>query len=316
MADPVPHDIRQLADERSRARRARDWATADRLKAELLAAGWRVVDAASLYTLERLPPKVVEVDGEARYGASDSVPSRLGEPATGRASVVLVADEREGLVPAAVAALRTHSPDAQVVVVANAPAEPVEAELAALPDGAEVLRLAHRLGAASARNAGLRRATGAVMVLLDPRVEAAGDLAGALAMALDDPTVAVAGLRGLATDDLVRFATADPGAHDVVAVDALAMAFRREDYLARGPMDEHFTLQAYLDAWWSLVLRDVPEDAEFGVTRPRRAVVAPVPFALRGDAPPDPDARLAKRHRYRFLRDFATRRDLLVEPAQ
>ena len=275
-----------------------------------------MADAASLYTLERLPPKVVEVEGDVRYGASDAVPSRLGEPATGRETVVLVADAREGLIPTAVASLRTHSPDAQVVVVANDPTGPVAAELAALPAGVEVLRLAARLGTAAARNAGVRRAIGAAVVLLDPRVEAAADVAGALARALDDPTVAVAGLRGLATDDLVRFEAAPPDATEVVAVDALAMAFRREDYLARGPLDEHFTLDVYLDAWWSLVLRDVPEDAEFGVTRPRRAVVAPVPFTLRGDVPPDPDERLAKRHRYRFLRDFATRRDLLVEPAQ
>ena len=77
--DAVPPEIRDLADARSDARRARDWATADRLKDELATAGWKVVDAASLYTLERAAPPDVEVDGSLRYGSAASVPSRLDD---------------------------------------------------------------------------------------------------------------------------------------------------------------------------------------------------------------------------------------------
>src|SRR6188474_1942671 len=61
--DAVPPEIRAMADARSEARRARDWATADGLKAELEAAGWRVIGAASLYTLERAAPPDLEVGG-------------------------------------------------------------------------------------------------------------------------------------------------------------------------------------------------------------------------------------------------------------
>ena len=314
MADPVPHDIRVLADERARARRAHDWATADRLKGELDAAGWRVIDAATLYSLEPKTPAVVEIDGEVRYGTSEGVPSRLEEPADAPATVVLVADDRAGLLPGAVSALRSASPHAQIVVVADAPNEKVEAEVAAL-EGVEVVRLAGRLGAAGARNAGIRRAAGTVVVLLDPRVVAGGDIVGPLAAALDDPTVGVAGLGGLATEDLVRFEPAAAGAPVVVAVDLVGMAFRRADYATRGPLDEHFTHEPYLAVWWSLVLRDVPDDAVFGVDLPGRAVVVAAPFDLRGEPAPAPDDRLAKKHRYRFLKWFATRRDLLVAPA-
>jgi glycosyltransferase involved in cell wall biosynthesis len=315
MVDPVPHEIRVLADERARARRAHDWATADRLKAELDAAGWRVVDAATLYSLERKAPAIVEVDGEVRYGTSEAVTSRLDEPAEARATVVLLADDRAGLLPAAVAALRTASPHAQIVVVANAPSDDVEAEVTAL-EGVEIVRLARRLGAAGARNAGIRRASGSVVVLLDPRVVAGGDLVASLASALDDPTIAVAGLHGLATADLVRFDPAPSGVVSVVAVDLAGMAFRRADYAARGPLDEHFTHEPYLDAWWSLVLRDVAEDAVFGVDVPGRAVVVAAAFELRGDPAATPDDRLAKKHRYRYLKWFATRRDLLVDSAE
>jgi len=312
MPDPVPHDIRALADERARARRSHDWATADRIKAELDAAGWRVIDAATLYSLEPKPPQFVEVDGEVRYGTSDAVPSRLEEPDAAETSVVLVADERAGLVPRSVAALRAGSPEAQVIVVTEAPSPELDAELATL-EGVEIVRLARWIGAADARNAGIRRATGGVVVVLDASVVAEGDILGPLASALDDATVGVAGLRGLATADLVHFEPAPDGTTEAVAVDLAGLAFRRADYTARGPLDEHFTYAAYLDAWWSLVLRDVPEDAVFGVDVPRRAVVVAAPFRIEGGpAATAPHDRLEKKHRYRFLKWFAARRDLLV----
>ena len=313
MADPVPHDIRVLADERARARRARDWATADRLKGNLEAAGWRVVDAASLYSLERMAPAAIEVDGELRYGSSLGVPSRLDEPPTVGATVVIVASDAAGLLLRAVAALRDWSPRAQIVVVANAPSDEVAAEVKALPEGVEIVRLAARLGAAASRNAGIRRASGEVVVLLDPRVEQAEDVVGTLVGALQDPTVAVAGIAGLTTTDLVHFEPAQAGA-EPESVDLQAMAFRRTDAIARGPLDEHFTLEAYLDAWWSLVLRDVPQDAPADA-RPRRAVVVPGAHAAGGEAPPPGEERLVKKHRYRFLKWFAARSDLLVGEA-
>ena len=72
------------------ARRARDFQAADRLRAEIEAAGWKVVDAGTLYSLERAAPPTVEAGGVVRYGSSASVPSRLDEAPVGVASVVLV----------------------------------------------------------------------------------------------------------------------------------------------------------------------------------------------------------------------------------
>lgn len=313
MADPVPHDIRQLADERARARRARDWTTADRLKAELEREGWRVVDAGTLYSLERLPPPVVEVDGMFRYGASAAVPSRLDEPALSGCTFVLVADDVGGLLPRAVAAVMAHCAAAQVVVVANAPSPEVTAEVAAVAAGVDVVWLAPRLGVAAAWNAGLRRVSSEIAAVLDVRVGVRGDAAAAFTAALEDAEVAVAGLRGLVTTDLVRFEPALPGAATADAVDRLGIAFRRADLIARGPLDEHFATGDYLDVWWSLMLRDVDETA--GVeAAPRRAAVVETPFALLGEVAAPADERLAKKARYRFLRYFATRRDLLGGP--
>jgi len=51
--EEVPADIRALADERVRARSMKDWAAADRLRAQLHSAGWTMEDRADGYTLKR-----------------------------------------------------------------------------------------------------------------------------------------------------------------------------------------------------------------------------------------------------------------------
>ncbi len=49
----VPDDVRALAEARAAARRAKDWAEADRLRGELAAAGWEMEDRADGYALKR-----------------------------------------------------------------------------------------------------------------------------------------------------------------------------------------------------------------------------------------------------------------------
>ena len=315
----IPDAIRELADRRAAARRAHDWATADGIKAELEGLGWRVADAASLYTLERAVAPDVEEEGIVRYGAVASVPSRLDEPASGTATIVLVADDADesGAVARAAAAHLAVSPGTAVVVVANGVVPAAAPTLAGAIDGVEVVWLASRQGRAAALNAGIRRAAAPIVILVDAGLEVTGDLAGSLAAALDDPTVAVAGPFGLASADLRRFDPAAPDASDVVAIDGAAIAFRRADFVARGPLDEHFYRPASLDTWWSLVLRDQAE-ADPDDAPPRRAVQAGTGLVRRPDrgsagAPDDErTARLAKKAFYRVLKRFATRYDLLV----
>ena len=61
--------------------RPRDWAEADRLREEIEAAGWKVVDRGTDFALSPAAPPDVEDDVGVRYGASANVPSRLDEPA-------------------------------------------------------------------------------------------------------------------------------------------------------------------------------------------------------------------------------------------
>src|SRR5262245_21684445 len=109
--DDAPPEVRALADARAAARRARDFATADALRAEIEAAGWKVIDAASLYSLERAAPPDVSEGGVTRYGSSASVPSRLADAPVGVASVILLATDWPEDLARAVGWLADRSPD-------------------------------------------------------------------------------------------------------------------------------------------------------------------------------------------------------------
>ena len=76
----IPEEVLTAAHERAKARAARDWATADRLRGEIESAGWTIVDRGTDFALSPASPPDVEEGGGVRYGASRNVPSRLDEP--------------------------------------------------------------------------------------------------------------------------------------------------------------------------------------------------------------------------------------------
>ena len=311
----IPDEVLTAAHERAAARAARDWAAADRLRAEIEAAGWKIVDRGTDFALTPAAAPTVEADGVVRYGSSEAVPSRLGEPDAATATVVLVATDWPGDLGRTFGAVRAHLPHGgQIVVIADGPSPDQEAALPADDGVVEVVRTSERLGTGAAWNIGVRRATGRVVVILDTSIEPTGDVVTPLVAALDDPTVAVAGGFGIVSADLRRFEDAPPG--DVTAIQGYALAFRRADAAARGPLDEHFRFYRNLDIWWSLVLRDEGE----GIT-PRRAVAIPIP-ALRHEhrgwtALPEAERdRLSKRNFYRSLDRFGPRRDLGLAPGR
>ncbi len=309
----IPEAVLSAAHERARARAAHDWDTADRLRAEIEAAGWTIVDRGTDFALSPSAPSDVADAGRVRYGASRNVPSKLGEPPAGVATVVLIATDWPADLERAVERLRSGSPGGTtVVVVADAPTEEQAAALEALEDDAdrEVVWTSERLGHGAALNAGIRRAPGPVVVLLDTSIEPTGDVVTPLVEALDDPSVALAGGWGLTSRDLRTFDEVPTG--DVDAIEGYCLAFRRADYVERGPLDERFRFYRNLDIWWSLVLRDEGEGEP-----PRRAVVIDLP-AIRHEhrgwasLPEDQRDRQSKRNFYRIIDRFGSRRDLLV----
>jgi hypothetical protein len=319
----IPDEVLSAAHARAAARAAGEWDEADRLRAEIEAAGWKIADRGTDFALTPAAPPDVAEGERTRYGSSASVPSRLAQPASGLATVVLIATDWPDDVARALAGLRAAAPDGtSVVIVADGPSAEQAAALEDLEapgadrDGPSVAPLeivwtSERLGHAAATNIGVRRAGGPVLVVLDTSVEPTGDIVTPLTRALDDPMVAVVGGWGIVSTDLRKFEDAPAG--DVDAIEGYVMAFRRADFADRGPLDERFRFYRNLDIWWSLVLRD-EGDGE----RPRRAVsLADLP-AVRHEhrgytsLPDDERDRQSKRNFYRIIDRFGWRRDLLT----
>jgi cellulose synthase/poly-beta-1,6-N-acetylglucosamine synthase-like glycosyltransferase len=316
----IPDEVLDAAHARSRARAEQDWAEADRLRGVIEAAGWKVVDRGTDFALSPAAPPDVAQGDLVRYGASRNVPSRFDEPATGLASVVLVATDHPEDVVRAVTSVRAHAPvGTSVVIVDDSAADPPPAELEGLAEDpampVEIIRTSAPLGHAAATNMGVRRASATVVVLLDPSVELTGDAITPLVRALDDPRVAVVGGWGITSTDLRRFEDAPAG--DVDAIEGYCQAFRRADAAERGPLDERFRFYRNLDIWWSLVLRDEGEGSP-----PRRAVrLEGLPLERhehRGwtRLPDEERDRQSKRNFYRIIDRFGWRRDLLVAAAE
>jgi hypothetical protein len=317
--DPLPpDDIVSRARERAAARAARDWSRADALRAEIEAAGWRIVDRGTGFDLSPAFPPTIEDAGRARYGNAAAVPSLLDAPADTLFSVHLLADDRPDDLVRALAGLRAHAPGGtQVVIVANGPSparagrlEPGGPDLAPVAGRVpEVVRTSARLGHAAARNVGLRRAAGQIVVLADTSVEPIGDALTPLAAALADPAVAVTGGFGIVSADLRHFDDAPGPAVD--AIERYWLAFRRDDYRALGPLDEKFVFCRHLDVWWSLVLR-TGADPSVPPRGARRLDLPLVRHEHRGRtslSEADRD-RLSRRNLYRVLDRFRGRADL------
>jgi hypothetical protein len=314
----IPDEILSAAHARAAARAAHDWAEADRLRETIEAAGWRIVDRGTDFALSPAAPPDVSNAGRTRYGATTNVPSRLDDPEAGLATVVLLATDWPDDLERALAGLRAHAPaGTSVVVVADGPSDAQAAALDVLEaaDDAglpiEVVWTSERLGHGAATNIGIRRAEAPVVILLDTSLEPTGDIVSPLVGALADPSVAVVGGWGITSTDLRRFDDAPAG--DVDAIEGYCQAFRRADYIARGPLDERFRFYRNLDIWWSLVLRDEGEEGA-----PRRAVrLDGLPIERhehRGwsSLADDERDRQSKRNFYRIIDRFGWRRDLLV----
>lgn len=314
----IPDEIMSAAHDRARARAARDWPKADRLRATIEAAGWKIVDRGTDFALSPAAPSDIADEGKTRYGSSQRVPSRLDEAPSQIATVGLIATDWPDDLARGLHGIRTWSATGtSVVVVANGPSAEQEAALDALDPVAqddppvEVVWTSERVGHGAASNIAVRRADGAVVILLDTSVEPTGDFVTPLVAALEDPTVAVAGGWGIVSHDLRHFEDAPPG--DVDAIEGYGIAFRRLDYDERGPFDERFKFYRNLDIWWSLVLRDSGTDE-----LARRAVsVAGLPLIRHEHreymSMPDAERdRLSKRNFYRIIDRFGSRRDLLT----
>jgi hypothetical protein len=302
----VPEEVRRLGAERDQRRGAKDFAAADALRDQIAELGFRVMDSPEGPTFEALESTPVA----RRRLAAGEVPSVLEEPATADASVHWVCEGWPEDILRALKGFRVHSAGGAIQYVV---ADVTGAEPGAFGEGVEVLPLAEGTGWAAARNAGLRRSRGRIVLAIDGSVEPTGDVLDPLEAALADPTIGVCGPFGILTSDLQNF-DASPGVgdgRDVDAVEGYLMAFRREVLGRAGLFDEKFRWYRTADIEWSFRVK------EAGL----RAVVVDVPVErhehrMWSSTPPTERDKWSKRNYYRFLDRFRGRVDLLVRPPE
>jgi GT2 family glycosyltransferase len=297
----VPDEVRALAAEREERREGRDFEAADALRDRIRELGYTVVDG-----LEGPSFEPVEARPERRLRPHD-VKSVLDETTTADASVHWVVEGWPEDVARALVAFRANSGgrDVQYVV-----ADVTEADPATYGDRVEVLRLEPGTGWGAARNAGLKRSRGRIVLAVDGSVEPTGDVFGPFEAALGDPTVGVCGPFGISTEDLREFH--DSAGPEVDAIEGYMMAFRRDVIRDVGLFDEKFAWYRTADIECSFRIK------EAGMRALR--VDAPVrrhEHRMYHSTPPAERDRLSKRNYYRFLERFRDRFDLLVRgPAE
>lgn len=295
----VPEEVRALAEARATAREAKDFPRADVLREQIADAGWTLIDEPTGWRLEPAVPTIA-----VPMRASD-VGSRLAEPVTADVSVHWVCEGWPQDIARAVASFRSNQGgrDVQYLVADVTGAAP-----GAFGADIEVIALEADTGWAAARNAGLIRSTGGVVLAMDGSIEATGDVFAPLEEALADAKVGIAGPFGIVTHDLREFEEA-PGPGEVDAVEGYCMAMRRDLLTEVGLFDEKFRWYRTADIEFSFRVKDA------GL----RTVVVEVPVTKHEhrmwfQTDPADRARWSKRNYYRFLERWRDRWDLVLDP--
>lgn len=295
----VPEEVRRLAAERDAKRKGKDFAAADELRDRIAEFGYRVIDSPEGPVLEPAGPPVPEAPRRLR---PEEVGSILGEPPTADLSVHWVCEGWPEDIGRALSRFRANESGREVQYVV---ADVTGGAPASFGEGVEVVPLAEGTGWAAARNAGLKRSRGRVVLAMDGSVEPTGDVFGPLVPALADETIGVCGPFGIVTEDLRNFEASE--GPEVDAIEGYLMAFRRDVLLDVGMFDERFKWYRTADIEWSFRVKDA------GL----RAVVVEVPVVRHehrtwSNTPPDERAKWSKRNYYRFLDGFRGRFDLTV----
>ncbi|QBD78029.1 glycosyltransferase [Ktedonosporobacter rubrisoli] len=305
----IPEEILALSHERDQLRRRGQYDRADILKQQLEEAGYIVKDNPRGAHLVILPS--IEVDGKL-YRTARHLPSLLDEADSCTFSVNILAHNNiEQTRHCVESVLRfAGDTDIEIILVNNASQDGIDLWADALKfqePRLHVLHVTRTMGAAEARNVGLKQSRGRYILLLDPSLELTGDIFTPLAKTLEDSRIGITGLNGLHTDDLRHF---EESPHlEVEAIDMLCMAFRRNLLGKVGLFDERYRYPHYMDVDFTFAIRNV------GV----KARVTPDLPLTRHPEQQDPRLseaerqRLAKRNFYRFLGKWGEREDLLLD---
>ncbi|HET7869173.1 MAG TPA: glycosyltransferase [Actinomycetota bacterium] len=298
----VPDEVRRLAAEREELRQAKDFTAADALRDRIAEMGFTVIDSPEGPCLEPVGGAPDDVREAGERVRPEDVPSALEQPATFEATVHWLLEGWPEDVARGLGGFRSHQGGRSVQYVV---ADVTGHDPTTFDDRVELIPLVEGAGWAAARNAGLKRSLGQIVLVVDGSIEPVGDVFGPIEEALADPAVGVVGPFGIVTTNLQDFEASN--GPEVDAIEGYLMAMRREVLLEVGLFDEKFKWYRTADIEYSFRLR------EAGL----KAMVTTVPVIRHEhrmwfNTPPKERAKWSKRNYYRFLDRFRGRFDLLV----
>ena len=289
--------IEDLLRQRDEARARKDFARADAIRDQIVAAGYEVKDTPS--GPEVIPLEKSDLVDPALISSSLEMPARL------QFSICLLYEGFVSDVERFIDGLRAHCDlsSSEVIVVDNASGD--RERLLALGKDVHVLSLSREVGWAEAKNAGLKWARGEIIIIADLSVEPEGDILSPLQRAFQDPTVALVGPFGLVSSDMRSWEPSD--GPEVDAIEGYLMATRRH-ILAEGLFREKFK-------WYRNADLDLSFQIRTGIGR--RAIVLPLSVrrhSHRGWEAVDEPTRdkLSRRNHYIFFDRWKKRPDLLL----
>ncbi|SRR5258708_22290055 len=305
----IPAEILALSHERDLLRRRGQYERADRLKREIEDAGYAIRDNPRGAHLVILPS--IETDGKL-YRTVRQFPSHLDETDLCTFSVNILAQNNFEQTRRCVESVLCFAGDTsiEIILVDNASQDGIDlwAEVFKCDEPRlRVLRASRVMGAAEARNIGLKSSRGRYILLLDSNIELTGDIFTPLEKTFNDHKVGLTGLRGLCTDDLRHFKESEQ--IEVEVVDGLCMAFRRTLLKEAGLFDERYRFPQYMDIDFSFAIRETGAHA---VRTPYLPIMCH-PGQLNSDMSDAECTRLTKRNFYRYLQKWGDRDDLLLE---
>jgi glycosyltransferase involved in cell wall biosynthesis len=299
----VPREVQRLAAEREERRNAKDFAAADQLRARIEDLGFTIVDSPEGPHMEPIGGAAGDTGEAPARILPEDVPSILEQPSTFDATVHSLLEGWPEDVRRAIEGFRSHQGGRSVqYVVADVTGE----DPSSFGEGVEVITLVEGTGWGAARNAGLKRSLGRIVLVVDGSIEPVGDVFEPIEEAMADPAVGVIGPFGVVTSNLQDFEASD--GPEVDAIEGYLMAMRREVLLDVGLFDEKFRWYRTADIEYSFRLKAA------GL----KAMVVTVPVIRHEhrmwfNTPPEERAKWSKRNYYRFLDRFRGRFDLLVE---
>jgi cysteinyl-tRNA synthetase len=256
-ASQVPEEVRKEAARRDRARMRGDYTESDQIRDHLASKGFEFRDlSAGSRVLQR---SRVEWRGYPReISSSREVPTLLKEPDQYDVSVSLVAHNNWPELRRTYESVKTHGTGhrLQVIIVDGGSTDETRDGVARLAEGDHdtvVFFADHPLGEGASRNATLRQALGAIVVLLDVSVELTGDLFTPLIKVLAEDGVGATGARGVITENCQDFLDSD--GPEVHAMTLYCFAFPRKIIHDAGWLNERFRFYRHLDLDYSFKIR-------------------------------------------------------------